>query len=86
MARLARWLATSPNGTWRARGSATVWVPYSEPHAREVGAALTACGQFAVGWELFWDLPFDSEAPSVCQECADATGVTRPRAGARRPM
>jgi hypothetical protein len=70
--RLARWLATCPNGTWQPRGTGTVWVPYSMPHAREVGASLTACGRFAVGWELFWDLPFRPEATDVCQECAEA--------------
>jgi hypothetical protein len=82
--RLARWLVTSPNGTWRVHAQTSVWAPFSAPHAREVGAALTACGQFAVGWELFWSLPFDPEAPGVCQDCADAVGSAS-RTGEPRP-
>jgi hypothetical protein len=83
--RLARWLSTSPNGTWQVRGTSSMWVPHLEAHAREVGAALTACGRFAVGWELFWDLPFDAEAPGVCQACVDAMRVSLSKPGARRP-
>jgi hypothetical protein len=70
--RLPRWLATSPHGTWLGSDTASVWVPYSAPHARQVGSALTACREFAVGWPLLWDIPFDTDAPDVCQECVVA--------------
>jgi hypothetical protein len=77
--RLAQWLATSPNGTWQLRGQERAWVPYSMPHARAVGSSVTACGLFAVGWQLFWDIPFDAASPQVCQECAQAIRASSPR-------
>ena len=69
----AGWLMSAPNGTWRVEGPGQRrWVPYSTAHAREVGAALTACGTFAIGWELFWDMPFEGSGEDACSACANA--------------
>jgi hypothetical protein len=45
------------------------WRPYGVGHARQVGSSRTACGIGALGWELFWDMPFPTRAGSICGAC-----------------
>lgn len=70
-AQLPKWLVTAPHGVWQVIAGERSWVPFGVRHAREVGGTLTACKQFAVGWQLFWDLPFLAAEGGVCQECAE---------------
>jgi hypothetical protein len=65
------WLVTSAHGVWQATDGERSWVPYFVAHARKVGASQAACGQYAVGWQFFWDLPFDPALPGVCEKCAE---------------
>ena len=80
---MTRWLVSSPHGVLVVTDGERSWVPYSERHAREVGGALTVCGLFAIGWELFWDQPFDVDDADVCTSCADLVSRTLARPGSR---
>ena len=44
-------------------------------HARQAGSALAACGRYAVGWRIFWELPFQMSAPHACPACVEAVAV-----------
>jgi hypothetical protein len=43
--------------------------PYGERHARQPGSRYTACGISALGWTIFWELPFSGTEPTNCAEC-----------------
>ena len=64
------WLVSSRHrvtvGDWRN----PEWRPFSEHHARQVGAARTLCGQVAIEWPMFWDMEFDPSHGNSCPECA----------------
>lgn len=48
----------------------TEWQPFGVHHAREAGSTLTACGELAIYWKLFWDMEFPSEpGQTTCREC-----------------
>ena len=49
--------------------------PCGLSHARRAGSALTACGRYAVGWRIFWELPFQTSAPHACPACVEAVAV-----------
>jgi hypothetical protein len=68
---LPTWLVSARNG-WRDFGPGrrpSKWRPYGVQHARQVGALLTACGEPAADWEMFWDLPFPAEPRLTCSDC-----------------
>lgn len=84
--RLPTWLVTSSNGYMMATpGEDPSWRPWGTQHAKKVGAALTACGEFALGWELFWDMPFPDDTSRSCQRCIAAVsrGIPDERRGTR---
>jgi hypothetical protein len=71
--RLPTWLVSSRNGVVLLRdGDGASWRPFGVHHARSVGSPLTACGEGALGWELFWDMPFPAEESGSCVACLDA--------------
>jgi hypothetical protein len=43
--------------------------PVGEQHARTPGSAYTACGRVALGWSMFWELPFPAEPSVTCRHC-----------------
>jgi len=59
--------------------------PLGTLHARRSGDRCTACGINAMGWKMFWHLPFSSAQPDACPECCFAICVrTAPSPLARR--
>jgi hypothetical protein len=84
--RLPKWLVTASHGVWQVTAQERTWVPYSVRHARQVGASQTACGQFAVGWELYWDMPFTPDETEVCETCAEVVVPGRLDLGASRRL
>jgi hypothetical protein len=80
---LSKWLVTSSHGVWQVTLDERSWVPYSVRHAREVGAVRAACGQLAIGWELFWDLPFAVDDPRACQACNELVSSDSVKPGVR---
>jgi hypothetical protein len=68
---LPTWLVSARNG-WREFGLAgrpSRWRPYGVQPARQVGAVVTACGEPAADWEMFWDMPFPAEPCVTCSDC-----------------
>lgn len=61
------------------------WNPVGEHHARRAGENLTACGQVAIGWPVFWLLPFQLQASTSCAACIDAVTATALKPHPRRP-
>lgn len=53
--------------------------PLGVRHARRSGDNRTACGQWAIGWRMFWHLPFDAEAATSCDECSRAVRLPVPQ-------
>jgi hypothetical protein len=43
-------------------------VPFGVGHVRRVGASFTACGEPALDWPIFWDLPVD-DPDNMCSDC-----------------
>lgn len=65
------WFASAPHGRYvLSSGAVPLWRPYGIHHARQVGASRTACGRGALGWELFWEVPFPDYTAETCRECA----------------
>ena len=48
--------------------------PFGTQHAKRAGASFTACGEAALGWELFWTMPFPGDPSRVCEACRAAIG------------
>lgn len=76
---LPRWLVTASHGVWQATASGRSWVPYAVHHARTGGRPLTACGQFAVGWPMFWDMRFGEHHARACKGCLESVSNPSPR-------
>jgi len=45
--------------------------PYGTRHARQPGDTVTLCGEAALNWICFWDLPFAPHAPQTCERCSE---------------
>jgi hypothetical protein len=43
-------------------------VPFGLGHVRKVGSPITACGQPALDWPIFWDLSVN-DPDDMCSEC-----------------
>lgn len=69
--RVPTWYVTSPHGTRVETPTGRAeWQPFGVHHARQAGSILTACGKWAVDWEVFWDLPFPSSpGQTTCRPC-----------------
>ena len=82
---LPTWLVSARNGCHELGpgGRPSRWRPYGLQHARQVGALVTACGEPAADWEMFWDMPFPAEPRITCADCrllVEPTVVERRRA------
>ena len=55
--------------------------PCGLSHARQAGSALAACGRYAVGWRIFWELPFQMSAHHACPARVEAVAVLARRNG-----
>lgn len=63
------WLVTAPQQQPRPfSGGRAPWGTY---HLKENGGHLTACGEYAVGWHVFWDHQITPLAPQACRACLD---------------
>lgn len=58
----------------RSHGNDHCEAPYGFGHLRQVGDAFTSCGQPAMHWQIFWDLPV-YELGELCQMCAKAAAL-----------
>ena len=74
--RVPTWFVTAPHRRQVLDGGEPAWAPYGAQHARRVGDPRTACGRVALGWVLFWEMPFASAAGRGCPACAQVTGAT----------
>ena len=72
------WLVSAKHRTVVLRDGDSEWSPIGEHHARQAGENLTACGLVAIGWPVFWLMPFRPRASISCPACVEA--VTRAEA------
>ena len=72
------WLVSARHRTVIFRDCDSEWYPVGQHHARQAGENLPACGQVAIGWPVFWLMPFRPHASTSCPECTEAVS----RAGA----
>jgi hypothetical protein len=49
----------------------SVSVPASQVHAKTMGTTTTLCGQSALSWFKFWDIPFVRVRADRCPRCTD---------------
>lgn len=61
------WLVTAPQ--MRPRYESVDRVPWGTYHLKENGSAVTACGQSAVTWHVFWGRSVDPVDVAACPEC-----------------
>ncbi|EGD43941.1 hypothetical protein NBCG_01809 [Nocardioidaceae bacterium Broad-1] len=47
-------------------------VPISEVHAKKTGTITTLCGQSALTWFKFWEVPFATVLGNRCPRCVAA--------------
>jgi hypothetical protein len=66
------WLVSAKHRTVIMRDGESEWSPLGEHHARQSGENLTACGLVAIGWPVFWLMPFEPEASTSCPNCVAA--------------
>lgn len=50
--------------------------PFGVRHARQIGFGWTACGQPAIEWKLFWDMPFTRSTNDNCEACCSGEGAS----------
>ena len=72
------WLVSAKHRRVVSRDGDSEWYPVGVHHAREAGENLTACGLVAIGWPVFWLMPFRAGRSTSCVECTAA--VTRAEA------
>ncbi|WP_147384899.1 hypothetical protein [Nocardioides cavernaquae] len=62
------WLVTAPHQKPASvsRGRA----PWGTFHFKENGGLLTACGEYAVAWHVFWGLEVNPLERQACRVCA----------------
>ena len=70
------WLVSTQHWVPLASPGGPAERPYGTKHAREAGEGLTACGKFAVGWRIFWDMTFTTADGEACPACVDAVSKT----------
>ena len=44
------------------------WVPFERGHLRRAGDSRTACGEVAMDWPIFWDMPVGDDN-DLCVDC-----------------
>lgn len=68
----SRWFVSVPHSVLEEVHGQRVERPYGVIHARESGSGLTACGKYAVGWRIFWELRFRTTDARACPKCIEA--------------
>lgn len=63
------WLVTGPQLAARADAPRAPWGTY---HVKRNGDLVTACGEFAVGWHVFWGHGFSRQSDQACRACLRA--------------
>ena len=79
------WLVSAKHRTVISRDGDRDWYPVGEHHAREAGENLTACGLVAIGWPVFWLMPFKPGSSSSCSECTAAVKRAEASSHQERP-
>ena len=79
------WLVSAKHRTVIARDGDSEWYPVGEHHAREAGENLTACGLVAIGWPVFWLMPFKPGSSVSCTECTGAVKRAEASSHQERP-
>lgn len=51
--------------------------PFGIQHARTPGSTRTACGEPALDWQMFWELPFPTDSHWLCEHCLTAYDARR---------
>jgi hypothetical protein len=64
------WLVTAPQQ--QPRSASIDRVPWGTYHLKENGAIVTACGEFAVSWNVFWGYEVNPLAREACRACMRA--------------
>ena len=67
----SQWLVSVPHTALEEVDGHRVERPSGVIHARASGCGLTACGQYAVGWRIFWELAFRTMDERACPRCID---------------
>lgn len=49
--------------------------PWGTHHVKLEGSLVTACGQSAVAWPVFWGRDFDGAAKGACPRCAHVVRI-----------
>ena len=74
------WFVTARHRRSTLVDGTPTWTPYGVRHARRVGEPRTACGEAALGWVLFWEMPFAPGTDRLCRACCEAVGPAAPAA------
>lgn len=61
------WLVTAPQQL--PRSASVDRGPWGTFHVKENGGLVTACGQYAVSWLVFWDYEVSRLDPAACPTC-----------------
>lgn len=61
------WLVTAPHR--QPRVASTDRAPWGTFHFKENGGLLTACGEYAVDWHVFWGFEVNHLEHDACAEC-----------------
>lgn len=69
-----RWVTTAP---YLAPLPAATRSPWGTIHVKQEGCLATACGESAVNWYVFWNMPFSVDDADACPRCARAVSVIR---------
>jgi len=69
-----RWYLTASHRVLGRDPSGPVEVPFDRPHLREPGDPTTACGEPALNWPIFWELPV-VHAAGTCAACMEQAGL-----------
>ena len=66
------WLVSAKHRTVVSSDGDSDWFPVGVHHARRASENLTACGIVAIGWPVFWLMPFVQDASTSCPACIEA--------------
>lgn len=66
----ADWLVTAPHQ--QPRSASVDRAPWGTYHVKENGGVLTACGEYAVSWYVFWGHEVNPLEREACRACIRA--------------
>ena len=78
------WFASTPYEILDRQSRESGLRPYGILHARRAESGLTACGEYAVGWRIFWELPFSADRARACAACVEALASAPDETAPRR--